>query len=35
MPLKIILTFPQAKQAGLTKEVVEKILAEANALPAE
>ena len=33
MALKVILTFPQARQAGLTKELVEKIIAEANALP--
>ncbi len=33
MALKVILTFPQARQAGLTKELVEKILNEANALP--
>lgn len=33
MPLKVILTFPQARQAGLTREQVEKILAEANELP--
>lgn len=33
MALKVILTFPQARQAGLTRELVEKILAEANALP--
>jgi hypothetical protein len=33
MTLKVILTFPQARQAGLTKELAEKVLAEANALP--
>lgn len=33
MALKVILTFPQARQAGLTKELVEKIIAEANGLP--
>lgn len=33
MVLKVILTFPQARQAGLTKELAEKVLAEANALP--
>jgi hypothetical protein len=33
MSLKVILTFPQARQAGLTKELAEKVLAEANALP--
>ena len=32
MTLKVILTFPQARQAGLTKELAEKVLAEANAL---
>jgi len=32
MSLKVILTFPQARQAGLTKELAEKVLAEANAL---
>jgi hypothetical protein len=33
MTLKVILTFPQARQAGLTKDLAEKVLAEANALP--
>ena len=33
MALKVILTFPQARQAGLTRELVEKTIAEANALP--
>jgi len=33
MVLKVILAFPQARQAGLTKELVENIIAEANALP--
>jgi hypothetical protein len=33
MTLKVILTFPQARQAGLTKELAEKVLAEANTLP--
>lgn len=33
MPLEVILTFPQARQAGLTRELVEKILVDANALP--
>jgi len=32
MALKSIIALPQAKQKGFTKEVVEKILAEANAL---
>ncbi|MBN2257164.1 MAG: hypothetical protein JW704_04985 [Anaerolineaceae bacterium] len=35
MALKVILTFPQARQAGLTKELVEKVIAEANALPSK
>ena len=33
MTLKVILTFPQARLARLTKELAEKVLAEANALP--
>jgi hypothetical protein len=33
MTIKVILTFPQARQAGLTKELAEKVIAEANALP--
>jgi len=33
MALKVILTFPQARQAGLTKELAEKVITEANALP--
>jgi hypothetical protein len=35
MTLKVILTFPQARQAGLTKELAEKVLTEANALPSK
>ena len=35
MTLKVILTFPQARQAGLTRELAEKVLAEANALPSK
>ena len=30
MTLKSILDFPQAKQAGLTKEMLEKVLGEIN-----
>lgn len=30
MTLKAILDFPQAKQAGLTKEILEKVLGEIN-----
>jgi hypothetical protein len=33
LTIKTILTLPQAKQIGFTKEVVDRILAEANALP--
>jgi hypothetical protein len=32
MTLKAILAMPQAKQAGLTEEMVKKVLAEINAL---
>jgi hypothetical protein len=32
MTLKSILAMPQAKQAGLTEEMVQKVLAEINAL---
>ncbi|MCC7117621.1 MAG: hypothetical protein IT310_03770, partial [Anaerolineales bacterium] len=32
MTLKAILAMPQAKQAGITEERVEKVLAEINAL---
>ena len=32
MTLKAIVAMPQAKQAGLTEEMVEKVLAEINAL---
>jgi hypothetical protein len=32
MTLKAILAMPQAKQAGLTEEMVTKVLAEINAL---
>ncbi len=32
MTLKSILAMPQAKQAGVTEEVVEKVLAEINAI---
>jgi hypothetical protein len=32
MTLKAILAMPQAKQAGLTQDKVEKVLAEINAL---
>jgi hypothetical protein len=32
MTLKAILAMPQAKQAGLTEDKVEKVLAEINAL---
>jgi hypothetical protein len=35
MTLKVILTFPQARQAGLTRELAEKVLAEANSLPSK
>jgi hypothetical protein len=31
MTLKQILSMPQAKQAGITEEMVEKVLAEINA----
>ncbi len=33
LTLKIIVTLPTAKQIGFTREVVDKILAEVNALP--
>ena len=33
MTLKAILAMPQAKQAGLTEDMVKKVLAEINALP--
>lgn len=32
MTLKSILSMPQAKEAGLTEEMVQKVLAEINAL---
>ena len=32
MTLKAILSMPQAKEAGLTEEMVQKVLAEINAL---
>ena len=32
MTLKAIVSMPQAKQAGLTEEMVEKVLAEINAV---
>ena len=35
MTLKAILAMPQAKQAGLTEDMVKKVLAEINALPKE
>jgi hypothetical protein len=32
MTLKTLLSMPQAKDAGITKEMIEKVLAEVNAL---
>jgi hypothetical protein len=34
LTIKTILTLPQAKQIGFTKDVVDRILTEVNALPA-